>query len=212
MDKITRGKFIAIEGGDGSGKGTVIQVLKDSLSGSDVIFTREPGGTKLGDEIREMLQRHSEDEMSVLTELLLFYADRAEHLEKKIKPALASGRHVITDRFSLSTLAYQIYGQQRSDYLDKFRIIDQIVVETNPDLYILLDLNPEVAMERATKNNRAELSRFDLKGIDFYRNVRVGYISNISRYKGKIVDVNDKSPSEVSREVLKIVRNFLEIK
>ncbi len=210
-DKI-KGKFIAIEGGDGSGKGTVIQALKDEFGEKNVLFTREPGGTKLGDEIREILHRHSEDEMSVLAEILLFYASRAEHLEKKIKPALASGQHVITDRFSLSTLAYQIYGQQRSDYIDKFRQIDQAVVSTNPDLYILLDLDPEVAMARVNNNNRTEMSRFDAKPIDFYRLVRLGYISNIGKYNGKIVDVGEKTPAEVRREVLTIVKNFLEPK
>ncbi|MBI3632587.1 MAG: dTMP kinase [Candidatus Vogelbacteria bacterium] len=209
MENICRGKFIAIEGGDGSGKGTAIKILRETFADGGVVFTREPGGTPLGEQIREMLQKNAEDEMCVMTEMLLFNASRAEHLEKVIKPALLSGKHVICDRFSLSTLAYQIYGQRRDDFLDKFRKLDQIVVDVNPDLYILLDLDPEVAHDRVMKSGRDKLSRFDEKGVDFYRMVRLGYISNIGKFNNKIVDVGDKPPLEVQREVLQIAKEFL---
>ena len=209
MENKPRGKFIALEGGDGSGKGTVIKALHEAYNGDEVIFTREPGGTPLGDQIREMLQKQSDDEMCVMAELLLFNASRAEHLEKVIKPALAAGKTVFCDRFSLSTLAYQVYGRQRHDYLDKFRKIDQVVVDVNPDLYILLDLEPEVAHARVMQSGRDKLSRFDIEGIDFYKMVRLGYMSNIRNFNNKIVDVGDKTPLEIQREVLEIVKKFL---
>lgn len=212
MENKIRGKFIAVEGGDGSGKGTVIDFLKQELKGENVGFTREPGGTELGDKIRELLQAQGEDEMCVMAELLLFNASRAEHIAKVIKPALLSGRHKISDRFSLSTLAYQVYGRQRHDYVDVFSKIDQIVVDVNPDLYIFLDVDPELARSRVMKADREKLSRFDVKPLEFYKMVHMGYVTNLRRYNNKIVDVGDKSPLEVSREVLKIVKEFLEIK
>ena len=212
MENDKKGKFIAIEGGDGSGKGTVIAVLQKELGSENVIFTREPGGTKLSERIRAILQEQSEDEMCVMAEILLFNAARAEHIEKVIKPALVSGKHVITDRFSLSTLAYQIYGRQRQDYLDKFRKIDQIVVDVNPDLYVFLDVEPELAMSRVLKAGRENLSRFDTKPLEFYRMVHLGYIANLRRYNNKIIDVGDKGPQEVGQEALEIVKNFLDIK
>src|SRR6185503_1615991 len=135
MDK--KGNFIVFEGGEGSGKDTHIDRLK-ALNPRNTIFTREPGGTVIGERIRELVLSKDLPDMAVRSELLLFLAARAQLIEEVIAPALAQGKTVISNRFGLSSIAYQIYGRQRQEYLSFLREVSNFVIgDYMPDHCIL---------------------------------------------------------------------------
>lgn len=171
---MARGKFIVLEGGEGSGKSSAVSWLKSELSEDDFVFTREPGGTPNAEEIRNTIISHREDELDTLTHLLLFEAARREHVLKKITPALKSGKHVICDRFSASTYAYQIIAGEHEELREFFLSTDALVRNNiDPDIIIFLDIDPRIGMER--KNSSGErLNVFDEKDIEFHDKVRRG--------------------------------------
>ena len=164
-----RGLFITIEGVEGGGKSTNIDVIKRYLTDKkiDFVVTREPGGTFLAEKIRELLVKtHIEENLSDLSELLLIFASRAQHLEKLIKPTLAKGTWVICDRFTDATYAYQ--GGGRGLDQRKISLLEKLVQEDlRPDLTVILDLNPQVGLERAKR--RGELDRFENEDMDFFK-------------------------------------------
>ncbi len=165
-----QGLFITFEGLDGSGKTTQVDLLHKYISQQRPIFTtREPGGTGVGEKIREILKTSF---MEPMTELFLFYASRVEHTQKIIMPMLNRGYVVVCDRFIDSTLAYQVYGRG----IDK-KIIDELneisVKGLKPDLTIFIDLPTEVAYERNIK--RGKLDRIESEALDFYKKVADGY-------------------------------------
>ncbi|MCX7193150.1 MAG: dTMP kinase [Proteobacteria bacterium] len=162
-------KFITFEGVDGAGKSTHLAWFADELRcrGLDVIVTREPGGTKLGEQLREMLLNQS---MSIGTEAMLMFAARIEHVEQVIKPALASGKWVISDRFSDASFAYQ--GAGRGMDWDKLKQLEQWV-DLVPDLTLFFDVPVEVARERLSNN--VSLDRFEQEQGEFFERVRAGY-------------------------------------
>lgn len=208
-----RGKFIVLEGGDGSGKGTHMAFLKEKLGFETFIPTMEPGGTGLGMKIRELILTHQSFDMCWKTELLLFYADRAQHIEKVIEPALESGQNVISDRFSLSTLAYQIYGREKTEYLDFCLTLEQHVVGRHiPDLYIFLDVPPEKGMARThirTHDEGGEKGdRLDEETLQFHKRVREGYMTHLKDYPHFIVNT-DRAVEHVREEVLHVVKMYL---
>ena len=173
------GKFIVLEGIDGCGKTTQINELYKWLPTSGLINknatlirTREPGGSCLGREIRDMiLYKNRSDSPSLLTELLLYSADRAEHISKIILPALQNGHWIISDRFSGSTLAYQGYGREIS--IDIIKKLENIVCQNiKPDLTIFLDISPEESILRR-KNKVAD--RIESEGLDFLKRVNRGF-------------------------------------
>ena len=173
------GKFIVLEGIDGSGKTTQINELSKWLPKSglikgnaSLIKTREPGGSILGREIRDMILNNNKfDSPSILTELLLYSADRAEHISKVILPALQNGNWIISDRFSGSTLAYQGYGREIS--IDIIKKLENIVCQNiNPDLTIFLEISPEESILRR-KNKVAD--RIESEGLDFLKKVNHGF-------------------------------------
>ncbi|HBM45857.1 MAG: Thymidylate kinase [Parcubacteria group bacterium GW2011_GWF2_38_76] len=211
--KIKKGKFIVIEGDDGSGKSSAIDYLKKKFGGrKDVVFSKEPGGTLVGDKIRTILQDKENEDMSVMTDLLLYSASRAENIEKVILPALNSGVHVICDRFDLSTLAYQIYARGRQDYLKFFEKLNKFVIaDCKPDLYLFLDVSPEIGAERSRKRGE-ELSRFDAKSIEFHSRVRDGYRVHLRQKPHKIIDTNCMSLEDVRVKAHKIIVSILKIK
>ncbi|MEZ7831721.1 MAG: dTMP kinase [Gammaproteobacteria bacterium] len=170
-----RGFFLTLEGAEGVGKSTNIEFITQYLEqrGIDYVLTREPGGTQLGEKIRELLLAVHEESMSELTELLLVFAARAQHLDKIIEPALAAGKWVVCDRFTDATFAYQ--GAGRGLSMETIGELESMVQgELRPDLTLILDLDPEIGMQRAS--NRGELDRFEREQMSFFRHVRQGYL------------------------------------
>lgn len=176
-----RGHFVTFEGIEGTGKSTQLERLADRLrrGGVDVVVTREPGGTALGRELRGLLLRPTEEPMSPLAELLLYLTDRAQHLTEIVEPALANGAVVLSDRYKDATLAYQGHaralGVERVRELHRFPPLDR-----DPDRTILLELGPEVALNRASRRNlECDVAdtegRFEQESLDFHRRVAEGY-------------------------------------
>jgi dTMP kinase len=169
-------KFITFEGMDGAGKSTHLGWFADALRqrGLNVVVTREPGGTPLGEQLREILLHHS---MCPGTEAMLMFAARLEHIELVIKPALRSGKWVVSDRFSDASFAYQ--GGGRGVDWDKLRQLEQWVhADLQPDLTLFFDVPVEVARQRLKSN--VSLDRFEQEQADFFERVRSGYHKRIS--------------------------------
>ncbi len=170
-----RGLFLTLEGAEGVGKSTNIEYITQYLErrGIEYVLTREPGGTALAEKIRDLLLAVHEEPMSELTELLLVFAARAQHLDKIIEPALAAGKWVVCDRFTDATFAYQ--GAGRGLSMETIGELESMVQgELRPDLTLILDLDPEIGMQRAS--NRGELDRFEREQMSFFRHVRQGYL------------------------------------
>ena len=173
-----KGLFITFEGGEGSGKSTQISVLKKRLeaAGREVIETREPGGTPLGEYIRNLLQHDEAGEgMSAESELLLFSASRAQHVRELIEPALLAGKIVLCDRFLDSSAIYQ--GVARAIDAQQVKVINEFAVGlTKPDLTILLDLSPEAGLARVRARSNGEFDRMEQESLEFFQSVRAGYL------------------------------------
>ena len=170
-----RGKFITVEGIEGVGKSTNIDFLSSIIEakGFSVLHTREPGGTPMAERIRQLLLAHDEEPLPDIAELLLFFAARALHVNNTIQPALAAGTWVVCDRFTDASRAYQGHG--RGLGLERINLMaDWVHPDLQPDLTLLLDAPPEIAMDRAEK--RGEADRLDSEEVAFYRRVRDGYL------------------------------------
>jgi len=168
--------FITLEGPEGSGKTSHIPYLVEYLreKGQAVFPTREPGGTSIGEQIREVLHSLKNTEMHPRAETLLYQAARAQFVEQIVRPHLNAGEIVISDRYADSTLAYQGYGHQQ-DTQQVRQLIEYATGGLMPDLTVLLDLDVEVGLKRKTKNN-SEWNRLDAYTVDFHRRVRAGYL------------------------------------
>jgi len=184
-NNMKRGKFIVLEGGDGAGKGTLVNYLKKVLPPGKFIYTREPGGTPVGEKIRDLLLS---EEMTPATELGLHFAYRFELFEKVILPAINSGVHVIDERHVASTYAYQIGGRERRDLLPLFRSNERACAKyATPDLYVYLDLDPREG-ERRLKAKGFALDRFELAGLAFHQRVRKAYHQYFRKQRHVVVD------------------------
>lgn len=184
-----RGKFIVLEGGDGTGKSACRRYLEEKLVGTDVVFTQEPGGTEIGQEIREVLLKPRLGHFDPYAELFLFAASRAQHLTERIGPALSAGRHVVCDRFAASSFAYQIGGNNRPDLAPVFqKIHEAILAEIKPDLYVLLDLEPAIAEGRMT--SRGDKNRLDAKERAYHARVRAGFLEHVKSWPHIVVDAS----------------------
>jgi dTMP kinase len=198
------GKFITIEGGEGVGKSTNLEYLRQLLRdhGVDFIETREPGGTPLAEELRQLLLRHRDEQVNSDCELLLMFAARAQHLQQKIKPALAQGQWVLCDRFTDSTFAYQGGGRGLN-----WQIIAQLEAlvqgEFRPDLTLLLDVPVEVGLERARE--RGELDRFELEQRDFFEQVRQAYLRRAEDEPQRFRVIDASQPLEQVQQQIKLV-------
>jgi len=169
------GRFITVEGIEGVGKTTNIEFIERLLrdAGKDVVMTREPGGTSLGEDIRELLLGHKHDGMSRDAELLLMFAARAEHLDKIIQPALDSDKWVLCDRFTDATYAYQ--GGGRGFDTAPIAALETLVQDSlRPELTLLLDVSVDIGLDRAGK--RSEPDRFEKEKHDFFERVRQTYL------------------------------------
>jgi dTMP kinase len=201
-----RGLFITLEGGEGAGKSTSLAFVRDFLeqTGRRVIVTREPGGTPLGEKIREILL-HSREDMRVDTELLLMFAARAEHLARVIRPTLAEGTCVVCDRFTDATYAYQ--GGGRGVPESRIRILEEWVQKgLRPDLTLLLDIPVEQGLARA--GQRSVPDRFEREKIDFFERVRNHYLAAAANEPQRVRVIN--AACEIP-EVQAQLRNALEV-
>lgn len=199
-----RGKFIVLEGGEGSGKSTQAHILADKLisKGITVVETREPGGTPGAEEIRKLLVEGAGDRWGPAAELGMFMAARADHVEKKIEPALARGDWVVCDRFLASTLAYQ--GEAGG--LETSRIMQAhmcIVGMVYPDLTIILDVPPEVGLRRKHDPKQSP-SRFEARSIEFHRRVREAY-GRMAYMNGHVLIDGHRSVELVQYNVWRLV-------
>jgi dTMP kinase len=181
---MTSGKFITLEGGEGSGKSTQARLLADRLRvrGIDALLTREPGGSPFAEQVRALLLDPATPSHSALSEALLFYAARADHLDKTIRPTLAAGRWVICDRFSDSTRVYQgVAGGLGSGALDALERL--VVVPTRPELTFILDLAPADGLARARARGAApgattaDADPFERRDPVFHERLRAGYLA-----------------------------------
>lgn len=199
------GKFITIEGGEGVGKSTNIAFIQSQLEskGIQCLVTREPGGTPLAEEIREVLIKNRDEIVVSETELLLMFAARAQHLHQKIMPALSEGKWVISDRFTDATYAYQSGG--RGVLASKVGLLENFVQgDLRPDLTLLLDAPPEVGMARA--RGRGQLDRFEEEKSAFFDRVRHNYLSRAMAEpkRFKVVDAT-QILSAVQRDIAKFL-------
>ena len=204
-----RGLFLTLEGAEGVGKSTNIGFITQYLEqrGIEYVLTREPGGTQLAERIRDLLLAVHEEPMSGLTELLLVFAARAQHLDKIIEPALATGKWVVCDRFTDATFAYQGAGRGLSmETIDQLQSMVQ--GDLRPDLTIILDLDPEIGMQRAS--NRGELDRFEREQQSFFRHVRQGYldIAQAEPDRCTVIDAS-KALEDVKRNLLTVIEQRL---
>ena len=207
---MSRPQFITVEGIEGAGKSTCLRLLEERIRahGHELLVTREPGGTALGEALRELLLGHKHDGMGEDSELLLMFAARAEHLHARIEPALAHGEWVLCDRFTDATYAYQGYGRG----IDMTRIAtleSWVQGERRPDLTLLLDLPVELGLQRAGK--RSEPDRFERQAIDFFERVRSGYLSLADAHpeRYRVLDAS-QSLDRVSEQLSIVIEAFLE--
>ncbi len=202
-----KGKFIVIEGGDGAGKDTQIELLKKEIGEEGVVYTRDPGGTALGLKLREVLQYG--ENVAHQTEMLLFLASRAQLVQEVIVPSIEKGVHVISNRFDPSTIAYQVYGRRRQHLANLVRAVSSYAnIQLVPDLVVFLDVSPEVGLQRI-KERREKVTRFEKEELEFHERVREGYKAAVKEYPQVVVIDADKSVEEVRREVLAAVREVL---
>lgn len=193
--------FISFEGIDGSGKSTQSRLLAEALraEGHDVVLTREPGGSDGAEAIRRLLVEGGAERWSAETELLLFNAARRDHLERTIRPALARGAIVITDRFADSTRVYQ--GATRGDLTDKVEALHEIMIGVEPDRTFIIDIDPREGLARGAARGGSE-DRFELMGLAFQEKLRSGFaaIAKASPERIRMIDGRG-TPGDVAARV-----------
>ncbi len=204
---MSRGKFITLEGTEGVGKSTNVTAVVECLeaAGLAVVVTREPGGTELAEAIRELLLGVRDEPMANMTELLLVFAARAQHIAQVITPALADGKWVVCDRFTDATYAYQGGGRGFDD--DVISQLETLVQgQLRPDMTVYLDVSVEVAASRIAAR---EHDRFEREQLEFFRRVRARYLSMAeSQLRYRIVDAGNDLAT-VQADVRAVVQSFL---
>lgn len=199
-----KGIFISLEGGEGCGKTTIIEELKKRLTDLDVVYTREPGGTKIGEDIRNILLSSGNKEMSPYTEALLYAASRAQHVEEKIKPVLEEGKIVISDRFVDSSLAYQSAG--RKLLLNDIISINNFAMQNCiPDIVFFINVSPQIAFERIKERNN--LDRLETETQDFHQRIYDYFVSHKDEYWE--ID-GTKSIDEEVTEIITVIKKYIE--
>ena len=201
-----KGLFITFEGADGCGKTTQSKLVQEYLeqSGYEVVWTREPGAKGLGQKIRELLL-HYDGDVAPMCEAFLFLADRAQHIEHLVKPAVESGKIVICDRHTDSTIAYQGYG--RGEDIKQLKYLNELATGSiKPDLTFVFDVTTDVAQQRVGD----EKDRMESAGIEFHKKVRQGYleIAKLEPERVKVIDANN-GIEKVFEDTKKILNNFL---
>ena len=206
---MTLGHFISFEGIDGSGKSTQAKVLTKTLEdlGHNVVLTREPGGSIGAEEIRRLVLQGDPDRWSAESEILLFTAARRDHLEKTILPALDAGKIVICDRFADSTRMYQ--GLSRGDLRTLVDELHSLMIPRDPDLTVLIDLDPKLGLSRAKSRNTVE-ERFEDFGISLQEKMRVGFLNLAEEYaeRFRVID-GQRDIDVVAADVLSVVQKHI---
>lgn len=210
---MARGRFITLEGGEGAGKSTQIRLLAEALrnDGIAVTTTREPGGSPGAERIRALLVDGATDRWDAVSEALLHFAARRDHLVRTVWPALDRGEWVISDRFADSTMAYQGYGLGLGRALIE-SLYAQAVGDFRPDLTLILDLPVEQGLERADAR-AAGGTRYERMGVDFHRRLREGFLEIAGREPGRCVVIDATPPAdEVAKAILKVIHERLPAK
>jgi dTMP kinase len=207
---LAAGRFITLEGGEGSGKSTQAALLADRLRGRSIetVVTREPGGSPGAEAIRRLLLSGDADRWEPLAEALLHFAARQDHLRRLIRPALARGAWVVCDRFADSTVAYQGYGLGvDADVLG--RLADIVVGDTRPDLTVVLDIEPETGLARAA-GRREEATRYERMDAVYHQRVRAGFLAIARAHPDRCAVVEAApDPDRVAEAVWETVRDRL---
>ena len=206
---MSQGLFITLEGGEGAGKTTCIPYVQELLrrSGQELLLTREPGGTPLGERIRELLLTPGDDAIHESAELLLMFAARAQHLQTVILPAIEQGKIVLCDRFTDATYAYQ--GGGRKIPGERIAVLEQWVQHgRQPDLTILFDIPVQQGLARASE--RSEPDRFEQEDIEFFERVRQAYLEAADAQPQRIKVIDASQPlDDVKRQLDQVVTDFL---
>ncbi len=204
MDK---GLFITLEGPDGSGKSTQIQFLKEFFQEYEIpcLFTREPGGTAIGEKLRGIILDKENAEMCDMTEALLYAASRAQHVAELIKPALGQGKVVVCDRFIDSSIAYQGYGRKLGDSV---RVINEYAVDgCMPDVTFLMELDPSVGKSRIKEEVQ---DRLELEKNEFHQRVYAGYKEIAKHYDGRFVEIDAaRAKEDIRDDIIAVIKQIL---
>lgn len=205
-----KGLFIVFEGGEGTGKTTAINEIYNWIIENNFkcIKTREPGGIKISEQIRQVILNKENKTMDARTEALLYVAARRQHLVEKVIPALEEGSIVLCDRFIYSSLAYQ--GYARNLGIEEVMSINKFAIgEYMPDLSILFDLDPKIGLERINSNEHREINRLDLEKLDFHERVRLGYNVIYENNRDRIIKIDAEQSKE---NVIMQIKNILKPK
>lgn len=209
-----KGYLITFEGGEGAGKTTVLQALAKWLQreGYDIVTTREPGGIKIAEKIRDIILDKAHTTMDAYTEALLYAAARRQHLVEKVIPALQEGKIVLCDRFIDSSLAYQ--GYARNLGVDHVLAINKFAVQNcMPHLTVYLKIEPKKGLKRITANKNRKTNRLDDESLSFHQKVYEGYEYLVKRYPERIQTIDaDQSFNDVLEQSLQVVTTFLQKK
>lgn len=211
MNTKSRALVISIEGGEGAGKSTVIERIASYLEEKRYVFiiTREPGGVRISERVREIILEKDYTEMDARTEAMLFAAARRQHLVEKVLPAVEQNNVVIFDRFVDSSLVYQ--GYVRGIGIDEVYNLNLFATEGFlPDLTLYLDIDPEVGLKRISENPDREINKLDLEGLHFHEKVREGYQILLKKYPDRIVQIDaNQSLENVLDAVIKEIEHRL---
>lgn len=203
--------FITIEGPEGSGKSSVTKKVAERLEkeGYDIVFTREPGGTDISEQIRNIILDKSNTKMDPMTEAMLYAASRRQHLVEKVWPLSKEGKIVISDRYLDSSLAYQ--GGARGLGIDNILQLNNFATEGSfPDLTLLFDIDPRIGLKRIAANAKREVNRLDLEKIEFHDSVRKTFLSLANRFKDRYVIIDASKPfDEVVEDTYIAIKNRL---
>lgn len=202
--------FITFEGGDGSGKSTQVNLLKDYLDNLnfETIKTREPGGTPSAEILRDLLTTGEVEKWTPMSEALLMWASRYEHLIQVIEPALNSGKNVICDRFYDSTYAYQ--GVAHNLGIDKMEKLKKIIIgDIEPDVTFVLDIDPKVGLKRSLDRSNQE-NRFESYNIDFHNKIRSAFLEIAKKNKNRCVVVDASlNEQEINNSIITVIDNLI---
>ncbi len=207
------GYLITLEGGEGSGKTTILKLMADILEqqGHQIVCTREPGGIEIAEQIRQVILDRNNSTMDPRTEALLYAAARRQHLVEKVIPAIEAGNIVLCDRFIDSSLAYQ--GHARGIGIEEIYTINKFAIDDHmPDLTLYFDIEPQAGLARIEKDAGREVNRLDVESMKFHETVREGYQLLVQQYPERIQVIDaSKSIENVLADALAIVANFIEV-